>query len=140
VSSQGLYTETVLLAEDDEIVRAVVERALQREGFLVLPAADAREALAIWQQVTNIAALVTDVEMGDGPTGIELAEHVLRDKPTLPVLIVSAYLSREPIVAGENVSFLHKPFYAAKLVARLRELLLRPAGENRASAASASGC
>jgi two-component system, cell cycle sensor histidine kinase and response regulator CckA len=140
VSSEGLHTETVLLAEDDEIVRAVVERALQREGFLVLPAADAREALAIWQQVPNIAALVTDVEMGDGPTGIELAEHVLRDKPTLPVLIVSAYLSREPIVAGENVSFLHKPFSAAKLVARLRELLLRPAGENRASAASASGC
>jgi CheY-like chemotaxis protein len=132
--------QPVLLAEDDEIVRVVVERALQREGFVVLPAADAREALAMWRQVTNIAALVTDVEMGDGPTGIELAEHVLRDMPTLPVLIVSAYVSREPIVAGENVSFLHKPFSAPKLVARLQELLLRAAGENRASAASASGC
>jgi len=85
-------------------------------------------------------ALVTDVEMGDGPTGIELAEQLLRETPALPVLIVSAYLNRGPIAAAGNVAFLHKPFPASKLVERLRELRARPAGENRAFAPSASGC
>jgi CheY-like chemotaxis protein len=139
VSTPPLHKRVVLLAEDDEIVRAVVERALERVGFLVLPARDAEEALALWAHVTNVDALVTDVEMGPGPTGIELTERLLRDAPTLPVLIVSAYLSRDPIAPGPTVAFLNKPFSATQLVARLCEML--GSGENRASAASSSsGC
>jgi len=139
VTSPAFRGKTVLLAEDDEIVRAVVARALEREGFLVLPAANAEEALAIWREGANITALITDVRMGDGPTGLELTERLLREAPALPVLIVSAYLSRDPIAPGPNVAFLHKPFLTSQLIARLRELLLRT-GENRDPMTPSPGC
>jgi CheY-like chemotaxis protein len=71
---------TVLLAEDEPVVSNFVRAALEREGFIVVLASSAEQAL---QVIGNLAVdlLLTDVQMGDGMNGVELAAQIMREKP-----------------------------------------------------------
>jgi len=120
---------TVLLADDDQIVRTLVQRALGREGFLVLVARDGEEALALLRQIPDITVMVTDVYMGHGMSGIELAECALRERPGLPVLVISANLEYEPRALGKPLPFLAKPFTSAALAQAVREAIRETADE-----------
>src|SRR4051794_8231408 len=113
----------VLLADDDQIVRSVVQDVLGREGFLVLPASNGEEALDFLEQLVSVEVLITDVYMGKGMNGMELAERVLKMRPGTPVLVISAYFESFPMVFGKVLPYLAKPFSADSLVQRLREVL-----------------
>jgi DNA-binding NtrC family response regulator len=127
----------VLLAEDDEIVRTLVHAALDRAGFLVIPACNGEEALALLQESIGIDMLISDVYMGNGMSGIELAERALSARPGLPILVISANLDTEPSVAGKALPFLPKPFSSATLVRCVREALqLDDVGAQSAAPAS----
>jgi hypothetical protein len=120
--------ETVLLVEDEDVVRALEIEVLAARGYHVLAAADAREALALAADREGpIALLVTDVVM-PGRSGRELAHEFLRRRPGTPVLYVSGYANDAFVSRGllEGGSwFLQKPFSPEALAGKVREILDR---------------
>jgi len=125
VSEQGSGgCKTVLLAEDDPEVRAVLVRILGRLGHRVLTAEGGQDALALAEQHDgSIALLVTDVLM-PGLGGPAVFERLRVRWPELPVLFVSGHSAGERI-PGEDprVAFLEKPFSPDDLRAKVGKLL-----------------
>jgi PAS domain S-box-containing protein len=115
--------ETVLVAEDEPLVRTLVAGALREQGYTVLEAGDGEEALAIADATPGLALLVTDVVMPH-MDGRDLAAR-LRDRlPGIPVLFVSGYTDGALAEDGEPATaFLPKPFMSGELMAAVRTLL-----------------
>jgi CheY-like chemotaxis protein len=120
--------ETILLVEDEEIVRELVREMLERSGYTVVSAADGAEALAVAESYDgHFDALVTDVVM-PGASGPEVAATLVARTPDLRVLFTSGYAAEAIARHGEltpGAAFLSKPFSVADLGAKLRELLAR---------------
>jgi two-component system cell cycle sensor histidine kinase/response regulator CckA len=124
-------TETILLAEDENSVRAITRDMLVRHGYRVLEAATPEEAVAICRTLGGqIHLLVTDVVM-PAMSGLELANLLREVCPKMKVLFVSGY-TEDAIslrgVASESVSFLPKPFTPEILNAKVREILAHSSG------------
>jgi CheY-like chemotaxis protein len=122
----------VLLAEDEDALRRLVARVLERAGYSVIAARNGTEALACARQLTGaIDLLVTDVVM-PGLGGAELAEALRARQPGLPVLLMSGYTDAE-IAAGigrvPGSRFIQKPFTMGDLLARAAELLAGADGD-----------
>ena len=105
--------ETVLLVENEEIVRVPAGRILSRSGYTVIEAANARDALEIARRHPGtIDLLLTDVVM-PGPSGKELAMNVLAQRPATKVLFMSGYSENVIVhhgVIDEGVNLIEKPF------------------------------
>ncbi len=114
---------TILIAEDEEVVRALAAAVLQREGFVVIPACNAEAAIEVFRSGLNIDALLADMQMGSGLTGIMLAEYFLRERPGLGVLVMSGFPDTERMARERNIPFMAKPFDAAQLVERMRQIV-----------------
>jgi CheY-like chemotaxis protein len=117
--------ETILVVEDDAAGRELVKRAFEAQGYRVLVAADAREALAIRDTEERVDALVTDLVM-PGMGGRDVAAAIAGDRPGMPVLFMSGYSEdfvAERGVLGPGASFMQKPFAPTDLVRRIRALL-----------------
>lgn len=120
---------TVLLVEDQEAVRAVLERALTRLGFSVLCAADGAAALALLDEhEAAVDLVVTDVVM-PRMTGTELLQRLRQRWPQLPAVLVTGYSpeSLDGVLADPRNRLLTKPFTPAALLDEARALLERPA-------------
>jgi signal transduction histidine kinase/DNA-binding LacI/PurR family transcriptional regulator len=119
-------TETILLVEDNAYVRAAACRFLTAYGYRVLEAVDGRDALRVCDDVAGeLDLVITDVVM-PGMGGRELAEHLRRLCPAVPVLFISGYADSDAL--GEDpeattVDLLQKPFAAETLVSHVRGLL-----------------
>jgi two-component system cell cycle sensor histidine kinase/response regulator CckA len=117
-------TGTVLLVEDEAMVRTVAERALTRQGYTVLTAANGEEALEIVGRGETIDLLITDVVMPimDGPTMVREARLT---RPELPILFMSGYAEEQlrRSIDFENVAFLPKPFSVQQLSEAARRIL-----------------
>jgi PAS domain S-box-containing protein len=118
--------ETILLVEDEDAVRALARKVLERSGYTVLEAANGWEALEICERSDSpIHILVSDVVM-PGIGGRDLAERVVRLRPGTRVLFMSGYAEDEVLRRGalhDGIAFLPKPFSPAALVRRVREVL-----------------
>lgn len=131
VSSSNLPvgTETILLVEDEPIVREVSRLLLTQLGYRVLVASDGAQALALSDAETGpIDLLITDIVM-PGMDGRELAATLTRRRPSLRVLFTSGYTEDVIVRRGvleQGVDFLAKPFARELLAARVREILDRP--------------
>jgi two-component system, cell cycle sensor histidine kinase and response regulator CckA len=118
---------TILLAEDDDAVRAIAREALERVGYRVLAAADGAAALALSGEYDGaIDLLLTDVIM-PGMNGCELAATLNRRRPGIRILFASGYTDN--VLAGQDaltpgVALLDKPFTPAELAAKVRDVLL----------------
>lgn len=119
-------TETVLVVEDDELVRTLARHILQLAGFVVLEAADGDEALKVATGHTGrIHILVTDV-VTPGLSGGAAAELLAEQHPGLRVLFMSGYTDDAVVRHGvlhDKVNFLQKPFTPAALAWKVREML-----------------
>ena len=122
-------TETILLAEDEDSVRAVAAAALERHGYRVLRAPDGEAALLIAQEYAEtIDLLLTDAVM-PRMNGRELAEKVTLIRPAIRVLFASGYTDDASLLHGirtDELSFLQKPFTAVDLLRRVRSVLDQP--------------
>ena len=118
--------ETVLLAEDDPSVRAVVSEVLAEKGYRVLRAPDGQAALELARgQPTEIHLLITDLVM-PGMTGQELAEALSAERPGLRVLFMSGYTDDAVVrhrVLEAAMPYLQKPFAPRALATKVREVL-----------------
>jgi two-component system cell cycle sensor histidine kinase/response regulator CckA len=107
--------ETILVVEDLETLRDLAKRLLERDGFTVLVAASAEEALTLFSQHSSIDLILTDV-MLPGTSGPELIHQLAARSPTLKVIYMSGYT--EDVLGSHGVTsaaFLHKPFTAISL-------------------------
>jgi signal transduction histidine kinase/ActR/RegA family two-component response regulator len=121
-------TETVLLVDDDEIVRTTVAAMLEDLGYTVLTAANGAGALEILEQGRRVDLLFTDVVM-PGMGGRQLAERALKLRPGLRILFTSGYTQNAIIHNGRldaGVELLSKPYDRDSLAAKLRRLLDPP--------------
>jgi CheY-like chemotaxis protein len=121
-------TETVLLCEDEDSVRRLMERILSRNGYTVLSAATPHEALDFARaHAEDIDILVSDVIM-PGLSGPELANRMREHLPSLRTLFVSGYTAETARGRGNlptGSALLEKPFNRAGLLRALRDLLDR---------------
>jgi hypothetical protein len=117
---------TILLAEDDDAVRAIAREALERAGYTVLAAPDGPSALALADERPDpIDLLLTDVIM-PGMNGRELAEALAARRPGLRVLYASGYTDNVLLdqgVLAPGVWLLDKPFTPAVLTAKVAAIL-----------------
>jgi signal transduction histidine kinase len=121
---------TVLLVEDNDMVREMLVQGLTDDGAVVVPAARADAALRLLDaDPDRIDVLVTDVVM-PGMNGRELADRVRARRPGVRVVYMSGYTPDEVVRQGvleDQVAFLQKPFTPDHLTARLRLVLDPPA-------------
>ncbi|MFW2830853.1 response regulator [Sphingomonas sp. ID0503] len=116
-------TGTVLLVEDEDMVRAVAERALTRQGYAVVTASNGEEALELLEERDlAIDLLISDVVMPvmDGPTMV----RTIREKlPDIPVLFMSGYAEEQlrRSIDLDRVAFLPKPFSVQQLAEAARD-------------------
>ncbi len=120
----------ILLVEDDDAVRGVVQRVLGKAGYVLFEARDAAEAQEIWRQQDGaghgIDLVITDVMM-PGATGHELVHTLRNERRDVPVLFTSGYLdggeTRE--TDGGTTCYLEKPFTSRRLLDEVRALLAK---------------
>ena len=140
VPSRG--SETVLIAEDEEGVRELARDLLEAFGYRVLEAADPDEAIAVSRgHAGSVDLLLTDVIM-PGISGRELADRLRAERPALKILYMSGYTDRAIVhhgVLDPDVAFLEKPFAAADLRRKVREVLDVGAGVGASPAAPGRG-
>jgi PAS domain S-box-containing protein len=121
--------ETILVVEDEEDLRELVDSLLQTFGYKVLLAAHGKEAKDVWQKAGGrIDLVLTDITMPEGISGLDLAECFRKDKPTLKVIFSSGYsveLFQRQNIAGlkEGVNFLPKPYQPETLANTVRRCL-----------------
>lgn len=123
-------SETILLVEDEEMVRELFRQYLQRHNYRVVDAAHGKEALE--KAVHNdgpIHLLVTDMVM-PGMSGADLAERLKKIRPDIKVLFVSGYSETVGLgeTLGPDVGFLQKPISQQAFLRKVREILERPVG------------
>jgi len=123
VSLRG--TETVLLVEDEEAVRTVTKHVLERHGYAVIEVAHADDALTYTEGARQVDLLLTDIVM-PGMGGRALAAQFTARRPGTRVLFMSGYpaaaIGRHQMLE-RGLAFLQKPFSAAALAQKVREVL-----------------
>jgi len=120
-------SETILVVEDEPILREMARDFLTGCGYRILEAGSGREALQVWaRHRSEIDLLLTDMKMPEGVSGLELAEKMLAEQPRLQVVFTSGY--SDDIVSPEMLTrnharFLPKPYSYADLTQIVRESL-----------------
>ncbi|MBN8832117.1 MAG: response regulator, partial [Sphingomonadales bacterium] len=123
-ASETWGTGTILLVEDEDMVRSVAERALTRQGYTVITASDGEQGLARMAQAERVDLLISDVVMPgmDGPT---MVRAIRANHPDLPVLFMSGYAEEQlrQSIDIADVAFLPKPFSVNQLAEAARDVL-----------------
>lgn len=107
----GIVKRRALLVEDHALMRGLVKETLEREGFLVTATESARRAIKEFDSV-DPDVLITDIELGSRPNGVELATILQSQAPYLGVVFLTNYhaidLVENPLSPPQKASFVHK--------------------------------
>ena len=125
-------SETILIVEDEPILRDMARDILEECGYHILEAASGKDALDVWnRQPDGIVLLLTDMVMPEGMSGVDLATQLLADQPRLKVVFTSGYTANEvnqELLARTRASFLSKPYTHAELAQTVRNCLDKKPG------------
>jgi PAS domain S-box-containing protein len=125
VSPPRAGTQTVLVVEDAENLRALIRRLLEFRGYKVLVAANVEEAMRLFAQHETIDVVLTDVVMPGG-SGPELTQKLIAQRPGTKVVYMSGHTEDSIVQRGvlkTGIVFLQKPFTSETLDRKLREVL-----------------
>jgi CheY-like chemotaxis protein len=125
-AAPGRGQETILLAEDEAGIRALTKAYLEGLGYLVLAAADGKEAIKISQEYEGVIHLVLTDLLMPGTRGDAAVEEIRKTRPNINAILMSGYVDSEPTFNAERM--LHKPFEFPELGRRLREVLDQSTG------------
>ena len=120
----NLGPNCLLLVEDDPLVRLTVAMLMEDYGFQVSQAATAEEAISVMEGGLDAPVLVTDVDLGAGLTGPQLADHLRKRRPDLLVVFITgrpASLGGRP--TGPREAMLPKPFEAGALASLVNRMV-----------------
>ena len=111
---------TVLVVEDEPTVRVLAESIIEALGYVILSAANAREAIALLEQEEHIDILFTDINLPDGPDaidGLSLARKAVELSPRLRVIYTTGYGQTDGMTAlfVEAATFIPKPYTVKQL-------------------------
>jgi CheY-like chemotaxis protein len=116
---------TVLVVEDEVMVRMPIAEYLRDCGYNVVEAADAREAIAVMEADEAISLVFSDVRMPGQMDGLELAEWFRLHHPRVPILLTSGYSGGRSLPAklASGVRFIEKPYSQVQVEQRIAALL-----------------
>jgi two-component system cell cycle sensor histidine kinase/response regulator CckA len=120
-------TETILLVEDQEVLRGITATFLRERGYIVYEASDGTSALQLWSKISSAVDLVmTDIVM-PGMSGLEMTQTLLKTgaKPHMKVLFVSGYSEKKLSEYGfdrDKYQVFEKPYGASALLSKIREI------------------
>ena len=107
IGQSALATRTVLVVEDDALMRDLLCRALRQAGFVPVPAGSAAEALKVFAK-SDPDGVLLDLNLGVGPTGADLAVRLRRANPSLPVVFLTHFA--DPRAMAPMASFGDSPY------------------------------
>src|SRR3972149_2521749 len=114
----------LIIADDEEGVRRSLSKVLERDGYLIFPAADGEEAIRIVQgNDKNIETVISDFKM-PGLNGLETLKEIGRLNPEITRIMLTGYATMESAIESLNAGidgFLTKPFENIELRAKVRE-------------------
>ena len=115
----------LLVVEDEPLILAAIQDALEDGGYTVITAASGEEALQILEsRVDELSGVITDIRLGSGPGGWEVARHARELKPTMAVVYATGDSAHEWTAQGVPKSLLmQKPYAAAQAVSAISTLL-----------------
>lgn len=126
---------TILLVEDEILIRLVTADGLRDDGYQVIEAANADEAKAILATEPLIHLVMTDINMPGSINGLELAAEIKAADASLPVMVVSSHLPEA--LGGRADAFIAKPFLHSELSDAVAKLI-GPEWKTKAARRSAS--
>jgi DNA-binding NtrC family response regulator len=114
---------TVLVVEDEILIRLDIVCALEEAGFDVLEAANVAEAVAVLTDHPEIRAVFTDVDMPGSMDGLKLAAVVYAQWPQTKIIVTSGHRNVQPCDIPAASRFVSKPYNASTIVRNLSEML-----------------
>ena len=123
--SERARTTTVLVVEDDALLRRLVGRYVELLGFAVVEAASGSDALTRFDRASAVVAALIDVALPGGMNGLDLAQALVRRAPSLPVVFISGRALPTQDAQEEPApyrAFLEKPFTLDALARTLRQV------------------
>ena len=135
-SDQGLSLGkgTVLVIEDEDFIRRLLQKCLAKAGFCVLSAADGIEGLAVFDQhSTSVSAILLDLTM-PRMDGLEVLKELRSRSANVPILVMSGYSEQGRFQQNSNLAsceFIQKPFMPTDLLARVCELVRPKSTESK---------
>ncbi len=114
---------TILVVEDHFMTRWAAARHLRQAGFKVIEAVDSTEAIGLAASGLPISAVFSDVSLGSGPTGHELAEWFAKHRPSVPVLLASGEDYTNEGKPSQMRRFVRKPYDLGQVDQLLRTML-----------------
>jgi two-component system, response regulator PdtaR len=109
-------SQTVLVVEDEVLIRMATVATLESAGYAVLEACDSAEALRILASNENVRVVVTDVSMPGDMDGLGLVKCLQRERPILRALVVSAKTCADEAIEAGAHGFLPKPFMPHSII------------------------
>jgi CheY-like chemotaxis protein len=123
VLDQSVAPPVILVVEDEMLPRMRAIDMVEDAGYTSVEAVDADEALAVLEARSDIALLLTDIQMPGSMDGLKLAHAVRKRWPPIKIILVSGQLKSANIDIPADSSFLEKPLEAKKILAQMRRLL-----------------
>lgn len=115
----------VLVVEDEMVLRMRVVDMVEDAGYVPVEAVDANEALLILQSRSDIALMLTDVQMPGCMNGLQLAHEVHVRWPPIKIILTSGQLNLSGSDIPRHSRFFAKPFQSDEIIAEMREMLGR---------------
>lgn len=110
----------ILVVEDEVLIRISVSDFLRNEGYNIIEAGNAREALSALRAYANVALVLTDINMSGAMEGLDLIRKIRKSYPAIKVIAASAYRITEPVEAA-----VIKPYSLESLLAVIKSVLGR---------------
>jgi two-component system, response regulator PdtaR len=123
VTDRKLSPPAILIVEDDQLLTFLTVNIVEEAGFVALHAASSDEAVAILESRSDVALLLTDIDMPGSVDGLKLAHAVRNRWPPIKIIVVSGQVRRSKNDLPTNSRFFVKPYHSGTMISEIRSLI-----------------